>query len=86
MNRTWALRDLYYLIVWKPSEKGPNHKWEGNIKMYLTETRGFDSSGTGNCLVVCFCEHSNDCQKSKLCYDRQFRRPVRLGVKHPSGA
>jgi hypothetical protein len=24
--------------------------------------------------------------KSKLCYDRRFRRPVRLGVKHPSGA
>jgi hypothetical protein len=23
--------------------------------------------------------------KSKLCYDRRFRRPVRLGVKHPSG-
>jgi hypothetical protein len=24
--------------------------------------------------------------KSKLCYDRRFRRPVRLGVKHPSVA
>jgi hypothetical protein len=24
--------------------------------------------------------------KSKLCYDRQFSRPVCLGIKHPSGA
>jgi hypothetical protein len=24
--------------------------------------------------------------KSKLCYDRRFSRPVRLGIKHPSGA
>jgi hypothetical protein len=24
--------------------------------------------------------------KSKLCYDRLFSRPVRLGIKHPSGA
>jgi hypothetical protein len=53
-----------YLIVWKPSEKGPNHKWEGNIKMYLTERGGFDSCGSRKCVVVGFCEHSNDCQVS----------------------
>jgi hypothetical protein len=44
---------------------------------------------TGHCRLLTTLLLQLNCQlsqKSKLCYDRRFSRPVSLGIKHPPGA
>jgi hypothetical protein len=46
----------------------------------------YDSQGHGGSIRFGLHTDALPRFKSKLCYDRRFSRPVRLGIKHPSGA
>jgi hypothetical protein len=59
------IRNAFKILVGKPEGKRPlrrpRHRWEDNINMdFWKIVFGLDSSGSGQGLMVGFCEHGND--------------------------
>jgi hypothetical protein len=79
---TWRARSPY---LYTPGTGWPGYTsrhwvpFSSPLMTCRTTVEVFDFASTPSTL-------SKSKSKSKLCYDRRFRLPVRLGIKHPSGA